>query len=475
MRNALAILILVLGAGIAWAHGDEDHGDEVETVVIDAVDVPEHPTYHEHVRPIIEASCVGCHSEGQIAGYAPFTQVEDVQFAAEDIAFHVVTGIMPPWMPSRENLPLKNDRSLSDREIAIIAAWAEAGATLGDPQDYVSSATDGVSFVEIRADTTLQLAEPYTPDPEVLDDYRCFAFSMEFEASQFVTGYEFVPGVWEMAHHAILYLVDEELATEIEERDGADGRPGWSCYGSTGLSESGSIIATWTPGTFGIAFPSGTGYVVEPGEIIVLQVHYNLWTTRQPDQTRVHLQLESGDADLGELWTIPLNAPVEIPCPSGVSGPQCERENALDRIAELYGEELRALPDRRLRRCRQSLEDYADNTGENARTYCDYPSPFFEPLVVYGVLGHMHELGRSFRMELNPDSDEPLLLLDIPRWDFHWQDRYQFVEPVEIKFGDTLRMSCHWDNSLSEEPRYVVWGEGTADEMCFGTVMALRQ
>ena len=185
--------------------------------------------------------------------------------------------------------------------------------------------------------------------------------------------------------------------------------------------------------------------------------------------------MESGDADLDELWTIPLNAPVEIPCPAGVSGPHCKRENALDRLAALYGEDLRGLPDRRLRRCRQTLEDYANNTGENARGYCDYPSPFFSPLTIYGVLGHMHELGRSFRMELNPGSDDSIVLLDIPRWDFHWQDRYQFVEPIQVDFGDMLRISCHWDNSLSDDPRYVVWGEGTADEMCFGTVMALKQ
>ena len=120
-----------------------------------------------------------------------------------------------------------------------------------------------------------------------------------------------------------------------------------------------------------------------------------------------------------------------------------------------------------------SIPGYADDAGENARTFCDYLSPYFNPVTVYGVLGHMHELGRSFRMELNPDGESPLLL-DIPRWDFYWQDRYEFVEPVQISFGSVLRMSCTWDNSLSDDPRYVVWGEGTADEMCFATVMVLK-
>ena len=186
------------------------------------------------------------------------------------------------------------------------------------------------------------------------------------------------------------------------------------------------------------------------------------------------MELESGDSDLTKLMTLPLSAPVEIPCPIGVEGPQCEREYALDRIAKLYGEKLRNLPDRRLNNCNQTLADYADNTGENARTHCDFPSPFPFTLTVYGVLGHMHELGRSFHMELNPGADDSIMLLDIPNWDFHWQDRYQFVEPVEVNLGDVLRMSCSWDNSLSDDPRYVVWGEGTSDEMCFGTVMVGR-
>ncbi len=476
MKSLALAFLVIISALPVLAHSDEEHDDDdITAVEVGEVVVPEHPTYYEHVRPIIEASCNACHSEGRIAAYAPFSDPADVVWLAEDIRFHVVNGIMPPWMPSRENLPLKHDRSLSDYEIATIAAWADAGAALGDPHDYAPAPTEGVDLVEIRADLTLQLAEPFVPAEDVLDDYRCFAFPLEIEAPQFITGYEFMSDVAEMAHHGIVYLLDVEVESEIHSKDDADEGPGWSCYGGTGLSKSGSIVATWTPGTFATQFPPGAGYLIEPGQIIVLQMHYNLWTTRQPDQPRVNLQLEDADAGLDELWTIPLNAPVEIPCPSGVEGPQCERENALQRIAELYGEELSELPDRRLERCRQSLDDYADNTGENARTFCDYPSPFFEPLTVYGVLGHMHELGRSFRMELNPDGDESLLLLDIPRWDFHWQDSYQFVEPVTIDFGDVLRMSCTWDNSLSEDPRYVVWGEGTSDEMCFGTVMALKQ
>ena len=475
MRLLLTVILLLAWAGLAWAHSDEDHDDEPAAVAVASdIELPDEPSYHQHIRPIIEASCVSCHSEGQIAAYAPFSQAEDVLNAAQDIAWHVTKRLMPPWMPSPENLPLQHDRSLSDREIALIAAWAGAGAPLGDEHDYAPSSSDVALPPAIRADLTLELSQAYTPSETVLDDYRCFAFPLGLEAPRYIAGYEFIPDVREMAHHGILYLVDQSLKAEIEARDSADGRLGWDCYGTTGLSRGGSIIATWTPGASPVRFPAGTGVLIKPGQFIIMQMHYNLWTARQPDQSRTLLELADADQPMKELAIIPLQAPVEIPCPAGHDGPQCQRETAIMRLGQRFGAEMSRLPDRQLRRCRQSLADYADNTGEKARGFCDFPSPFAGPLTVYSALGHMHELGSSFRMTLNPDGDEPQLLLDIPRWDFHWQDQYFFAEPVTIKPGDVLRISCVWDNSRSDEPRYVVWGEGTSDEMCFGTLLALE-
>ena len=471
MRYAFAIFLLFCGALMALAHGDKKHDEDEDNIAeVAAADAPENPTYHEHVRPILEASCVGCHSDGQIAGFAPLTGAELALEAAEDIAWHVVNRYMPPWMPSDQNVPLRNDRRLSLTEIATVAAWAEAGAALGDESDY-STPEMTQTMVDVRADLTLGLDEGYTPDPALMDDYRCFAFELGLDAPRFVTGYEIVPGVAEMAHHGLAYLVNADVRAQIQAKESAEAGAGWSCYGGTGIDDQGGMLATWTPGTFGVSFPAGTGFRIRPGQIVVLQMHYNLRASRQPDRTRILLQLADEDADLAELRTLPLRAPVEIPCPPGLEGPQCQRDSALERLAELYGERFRDLPDRLLRLCDQTLEDYAENSGALARGSCDFDSPFPFKLRVYGALGHMHELGTSFRMTLNPEGEDPVIMLDIPRWDFHWQDRYQFVEPLEVKPGDALRMECAWDNRLSDEARYVVWGEGTSDEMCFATVL----
>ena len=368
MRVLLLIALFWTGALVAQAHGDKDHSDEeTDTAELSGISLPENLSYHEHARPIIEASCVGCHSAGQIAGYAPFTAAEDVVWAAPDIKFHVVKRLMPPWMPSRANLPLKNDLSLSDEEIAILAAWADEGAPLGDPQAYAPAATDEALIAEVRADLVLQLEEAYRPAEELQDDYRCFAFELDIKAPQFITGYEFIPDVSEMAHHNLVYRFDARANPAIESRDYADGKPGWTCYGGTGLGRGGEAIAGWAPGAAPILYPAGAGFLIKPGQHIVVQMHYNLGIARKPDRSRIVLQLESADSERAELVEYPLLAPVEIPCPGEVAGPQCEREAAIKRVGDLYGEEARRAPDRLLRECGQSLADYADSQGEQRR------------------------------------------------------------------------------------------------------------
>ena len=51
-------------------------------------------------------------------------------------------------------------------------------------------------------------------------------------------------------------------------------------------------------------------------------------------------------------------------------------------------------------------------------------------------------------------------------------------EPVTVRPGDKLRVTCTHDATLRQQlpelqglpPRYVVWGEGSTDEMCLGIV-----
>ncbi|WP_256863371.1 hypothetical protein [Microbispora sp. GKU 823] len=91
----------------------------------------------------------------------------------------------------------------------------------------------------------------------------------------------------------------------------------------------------------------------------------------------------------------------------------------------------------------------------------------------------MHLLGRSIRVDLNPGKPDARTLLDIPAYNFDDQAIRPLAQPLEIKAGDTLRVTCTHDAGLrsmlpalrGSPPRYVVWGEGTSDEMCLGLLV----
>ena len=96
-------------------------------------------------------------------------------------------------------------------------------------------------------------------------------------------------------------------------------------------------------------------------------------------------------------------------------------------------------------------------------------------MTILGVAGHMHLLGRSIRIETNPGTPEAKTILDIPVWDFDNQGAKP-IQPVHLDPADTVKVTCRHVQWLrdelpafeGQEERYVVWGEGTTDEMCLG-------
>jgi Copper type II ascorbate-dependent monooxygenase, C-terminal domain len=91
------------------------------------------------------------------------------------------------------------------------------------------------------------------------------------------------------------------------------------------------------------------------------------------------------------------------------------------------------------------------------------------PLRIHSTGLHMHLIGRKISLRVERKDGARSCLLDIPRWDFHWQGSYALKESVLMAPGDSLALECHFDNSASNA-KDVNWGEGTEDEMCLGFV-----
>ena len=104
--------------------------------------------------------------------------------------------------------------------------------------------------------------------------------------------------------------------------------------------------------------------------------------------------------------------------------------------------------------------------------------------VVFGVAPHMHLLGVSIQVELSRSGGEQECVVDIPDWQFDWQQFYLFEESehLSVGTGDQFILTCQYDNSAANQPivngvqletTEVGWGEGTYDEMCVAYLMTL--
>jgi hypothetical protein len=321
----------------------------------------------------------------------------------------------------------------------------------------------------------------------VTDDYRCFLLDPMQARDGFVTSARIDPGQPKIVHHVILFRVPASQVTEAKRLDAGDSGPGWSCFGGTGLPagdgagiadslNNANWIAAWAPGWGGNRLPEGTGVPLPAGSQIVMQVHYNLLNGRVPDRSRAVLTVAPASSGLTPLQTVLLPGPVELACAKGERGRLCSRNEALFDLTRKYGTGAAFVPAGLLILCRGS----AANPVASAVSTCD--RRITEPTTIYVAAGHMHLLGASIKLELNPGTPEAKILLDIPRWDFHWQNAYTLATPVKAEPGDVVRVTCrhdvtkrtHGGHGVPKTPRYVLWGEGTTDEMCLGILQVTR-
>jgi hypothetical protein len=356
------------------------------------------------------------------------------------------------------------------------------GHVHGSPPPPPASLREGERFVEVG------LAQAYKPVPPQggTDEYRCFLVDPKLTAASYITGSQFLPQNAAIVHHAIMYEIAPSEVDQARKLDAANDGDGWRCFGGTGLSNSlssfrsgglgGTWLGAWAPGAKETLVGGVAGYAVEPGTQIVLQIHYNLLATEgRPgpvDQSTVRLRVMPATATVTPLTTLLLPAPIELPCTPQESGPLCDRSKAIDDLVARTGEEARSLVFGLSLLCGAGAAPVPGVTQ-----HCDLPVR--RAAQVFSVAPHMHLLGRSISVELNPGTPHAVTLLDQKAFNFDDQSQVTLPEPVRINPGDTLRVTCTHDASLRSQlpelkplqPRYVVWGDGTSDEMCLAVLI----
>ncbi len=332
---------------------------------------------------------------------------------------------------------------------------------------------DGERFV------TLTMAQPYTPAAPNggTDEYRCFLVDPKLTTKAHLTGSQFLPQNVDIVHHAIFFsIAPADVAKARAVDDGTPGE-GWQCFSGTGIDGDDAWVAHWAPGANEVLLGEGLGYELPPGSQLVMQVHYNLLAAKAKadgtDRSSIRLRV-TDRAAMTSLETLQVLAPVELPCTAQESGPLCDRNAAIQDVTRRFGEEVGGSAEQLIEWCGKGKFE------PGPTQHCDHPME--GDATIHAVAGHMHLLGRSIKVEVNPGTPGASTVLDIPEYNFDDQAIRPLPAPVKLKKGDVLRVTCTHDAGLRKlipqlqqlPPRYVVWGDGTSDEMCLGLLIGTQ-
>ncbi len=386
-------------------------------------------TYAEHVAPILMENCATCHRPGEVAPMSLLTY-EDARRYSRQIGVEVSERRMPPWHAAPDLRHYTNDRSLDDAEIATIERWVATGTLRGDDALAPPIPTFNDSWQLGEPDLALTWDSPYQIAADGDDEYRCFVLDPGFEEDQWVDVIEVIPGNREVDHHIVIYV--DQGGTIAPQRDAAEPGEGYTCFGGPGFQAY--MVPGWGPGYVSAETPEGSGYLLEAGSKIVVQMHYHKNGTAQEDLTRVGLRyarrptqrvLYNGYALGGGFF--------------GLRIPAGEPNHVV--------------------------------TGR---------TPVTEDITVHSIVAHMHYLGKAMDIWATLPDGTRIDLVTVPRFDFFWQTQYGLAEPQRLPAGSVVHMEATFDNSPespyqhSNPPREVTFGEQTTDEMAVAVFFYTR-
>jgi peroxiredoxin/mono/diheme cytochrome c family protein len=375
-------------------------------------------TYSKQIARIFQKSCVECHRADEIAPFA-LTSYEEAQGWAEMIDEVVQEQRMPPWHASSEHGKFRNDPRLSDEDKQLIRRWVEAGAPQGDPKDLPEPRKFAEGWRIGKPDQIIKInAKPFKVPATGAVDYQYVVVDPGFKEDKWIKGAECRPGNRSVVHHIIAFVRPPNAGAPDDEHPA--GRP----QRASGTIES-DWLAAYAPGAPPMNLPQGLAKFVPAGSKLVFQMHYTPNGTAAEDVSELGLVFADAAKVRKEVGTWRAVNP-RFAIPPGASNHEVKAEHT-----------------------------------------------FRKDTLILAMFPHMHLRGKSFRYEALFADGTKRVLLDVPRYDFGWQNSYVPDEPVVMPAGSKLLCTAHFDNSENNlsnpDPKATVhWGDQTWEEMMIG-------
>ena len=395
-------------------------------------------TYYDDVAPIVRRRCVECHHAGGIGPFALET-FESLRDEAATVRREVEYQRMPPWHAVEgSGAPLEGVQALADDERRTIVDWISQGFARrrAGEADWLVAGTrpnevappkrsqPGFAIGGGRPDFVADMPRPFHVPASETIDYQYFWVPNDFAADRYIQEVEVLPGERRVVHHMQVFLVEKKLRPKdvSQPLSGA-----WMMITLNGVGGAQARrIASYTPGDQLSArrFASDAAMLFPAGYDVVFEVHYTPIDEPADDRSSV-----------GFVWRTDPTPPRKVIADQLFIRP---------RNFEIGPHEPQV---------RSEFEPY-----------------FKQSVVLLDIRPHMHLRGGDARVAaVFPDGREQTLVT-VPAFDFNWQRRYLFREPVRLPAGSSLRFIAHWDNTRlnpnNPEPGgRVFFGEASEDEM----------
>ena len=377
-------------------------------------------TWSGEVAQLFYNKCSKCHHPGGLAPTSLMTYGE-VSPMATIISQYITDEEMPPWPPDNSYQEYLHVRSLSSTEKSTILNWLSNGLPEGNsaatppPPVYTNNTILG------NGDLTVQIPT-YMSKATANDDYVCFSVPTYLTQNRIIKAVEVVPGNRQIVHHALIFIDPNG----IEVTDTLDGL----CASPSNASTK--LVIGYTPGASPMILPSvsplALGMDIGPGSNIYFAMHYPVGSYGEFDSTKVILHFyPPGTTNVRQISAAPLISNNNFMLPA-------------NQVTNLTAQ-------------------YPTNGG--------VPTNFS----VLSVFPHMHLLGTNIKAYAYKANQDTVKFVNIPHWDFHWQDFYFFRYIQKVSTGFKIKGEAKYDNTVNNPhnpnspPLNVSSGFNTTDEM----------
>jgi hypothetical protein len=450
---------------------------------------PSAPSFTRDVAPILFSKCAACHRPTQAAPMS-LLSYRDARPWAQAIKRKVIAREMPPWYADPRFGRFTNDPTLTDQEIATIAAWVDGGAIEGrGPLPPLPPYAEGWNHPSGRPpDVVLEM--PFEIDVPLQGPLpTLYTFSRPPSRTDagdfFVEAVQLMPANVPIVHHASFSTRSLPPGLKLGraqawpggpvldnvpiafDRSAAATIPGRLPSAAERFSTDGaSHFVFYFPGNNGfVQYPAGAGKRVRQQDHFEWGVHYTPNGKRERDKERVGLWWHSAPPThevitmrVGDFHIV--NG-AEIVLPEGLTTAPGHAA-----VVSVQGT-CRGVPCLVDKAMIPPIPPQAANWKITAMT------PFQNDATLYLAYPHGHLRLTDMTYVLTyPDGREEIIL-SVPRFDFNWQLVYRWTRPIKAPAGSTIKTIGHYDNSSANRSnpapdKEVQWSEQVWDEMFNG-------